>query len=69
MMHKALHPRDDIERLYVPRKEGGRGLTTIQDSVDASIQWLEDYIKKRAEKDWLQWPETIQITLASTEQK
>ena len=45
-MHKALHPRDDVERLYVPRKEGGRGLTSIEDSVDASIQRLEDYIQK-----------------------
>ena len=24
-MHKALHPRDDVDRLYVSRKEGGRG--------------------------------------------
>ena len=45
-MHKALHPRDDIDRLYVSRKEGGRGLASIEDSVDASIQWLEDYIEK-----------------------
>ena len=29
------------------REEGGRGLTSIQDSVDASIKRLEDYIKKR----------------------
>ena len=45
-MHKALHPRDDVDRLYVPRKEGGRGLASIEDSVDASIQRLEDYIEK-----------------------
>ena len=45
-MHKALHPRDDDDRLYVPRKEGGRGLASIENSVDASIQRLEDYIKK-----------------------
>ena len=45
-MHKALHPRDDVDRLYVSRKEGGRGLTSIEDSVDASIQRLEDYIEK-----------------------
>ena len=45
-MHKALHPRNDVERLYVSRKEGGRGLTSIEDSVDASIQWLEAYIEK-----------------------
>ena len=27
-------------------KEGGRGLASIEDSVDASIQRLEDYIEK-----------------------
>ena len=42
-MHKALHPRDDVERLYVSRKEGGSGLASIE---DASIQRLEDYIEK-----------------------
>ena len=45
-MHKALHPRDDVDRLYVSRKSGGRGLASIEDSVDASIQRLEDYIEK-----------------------
>ena len=44
--HKALHLRDDVDRLYVSRKEGGRGLAIIDDSVDASIQRLEDYIEK-----------------------
>ena len=39
-MHKALHPRDDIDRFYVLRKEGERGLTSIEDTVDASIQRL-----------------------------
>ena len=45
-MHKALHPRDDVDRLYESRKEGGRGLACIEDTVDASIQRLEDYIEK-----------------------
>ena len=45
-MHKALHPRYDVDRLYVSRKEGGRGLASIEDTVDASIQRLEDYIEK-----------------------
>ena len=44
-MHKALHPRDDVERLYVSRKEGGRGLASIDDRVDASIQRFEAYIQ------------------------
>ena len=38
-MHKALHPRDDIDRLYVSRKKG-RGLTSIEDSINAKIQRL-----------------------------
>ena len=35
-----------MDRLYVPRKEGGRGLASIEDSGDTSIQRLEDYIEK-----------------------
>ena len=45
-MHKALHSSDDIDRLYASRKEGGRGLASIEDTVDASIQRLEVYIEK-----------------------
>ena len=41
---QGLHHRDDVDRLYVSRKEGG--LASIEDSVDASIQRLEDYIQK-----------------------
>ena len=29
-MYKALYPRDDVDKLYVSRKEGGRGLTSIK---------------------------------------
>ena len=50
-MHKALYPRDDVDRLYVSRRGGDRGLASIEDSVDASIQRLEDYIKNTKE-DW-----------------
>ena len=45
-MHKALHRRDDVDRRYVSRKEGGRRLASIEDSVDATIQRLDDYIEK-----------------------
>ena len=46
-MPKALHPRDDVDRLYVSRKEGGRGLPVNEDSVDTSIPQLEDDIQKK----------------------
>ena len=45
-MHKTLHPRDNVNRLYVSRKEGGRRLAMIENSVDASINRLKDYIEK-----------------------
>ena len=45
IIHKVLNPRDDVDRLYVPRKERGKGLASIKDSVDTSIR-LEDYIEK-----------------------
>ena len=45
-VYKALHPWDDIEKIYVSRTEGGREHALIQDRVDASIQWFEDYINK-----------------------
>ena len=37
-MHKALHTIYDIDRHIVSRKEEGRGLTSIEDNVEASIQ-------------------------------
>ena len=49
-IHKAVHPRDDVDRLYASRKEGGRGLTSIEDNVDTSIQRLEDNIEKKNER-------------------
>ena len=50
IMHEALHPRDDVDRLCVSRKEGGRGLASIEDSITAFMQWLEDYMKKLGER-------------------
>ena len=41
-MHKAIHPRNDVDRLYVSRKVRGRGIGIIEDNADASIQRLED---------------------------
>ena len=48
-MHKALHPRDDVDRLYVSRKEGGRGLTSTGDSIDTSIQGLITAIRNHTD--------------------
>ena len=49
-MRKALHPRDDVDRQYVSRGDGGRGCASIEDSVDTSIQRLEDCIQKHGRR-------------------
>ena len=49
-MYKALYTRDNFDRLYESRKEEGRGLVSSEYCIDASIQQLEDYIRKRGGK-------------------
>ena len=41
-MHKALLLREDVERLYMSRREGGKGLASTENSVDISIKRLDD---------------------------
>ena len=45
-MHKALHPRDDVDRLYVSRKEGGRGLDRLEDYIEKHEHRLITAIRK-----------------------
>ena len=47
MMHNALHPKSDIDRLYLPRREGGRGLLSAADAV--AIVGLESYVRDSTE--------------------
>ena len=49
----------------VPRKKDGKGQASIQNSVDASIQRVEEC----AEEECFQPLDRIKITQASTEQK
>ena len=37
-MNKALHPRDDVDRLYVSSREGERGTASIENSMNTSIK-------------------------------
>ena len=39
-----LHSRSDVNRIYVPRKQGGRGLTSIEDMFVNRIITLADHI-------------------------
>ena len=43
-IYGALHPKSDIDRLYIPRKIGRRGLISIKDCVELAIRGLEVYV-------------------------
>ena len=32
-MYGAMHPKGDVDRLYIKRKEGGRGLSSLEYAV------------------------------------
>ena len=43
-IYGVLHPKSDVDRLYIPRKEGGRGLISIKDCVELGIRGLKVYV-------------------------
>ena len=43
-IYGALQPKSDVDRLYIPRKEGGRGLISTEDCVELAIRGLEVYV-------------------------
>ena len=43
-IYGTLHPKSDVDRLYIPRKEGGRGLISIKDCVELAKRGLEVYV-------------------------
>ena len=48
-IYEALHPKSDVDRLYVPTKERGRGLISIEDCVKLLIKGLEGYVHRNEE--------------------
>ena len=43
-MHNAHHPKSNVVMIYIPRKEGGRGLLNVEDTVSKAILGLEEYV-------------------------
>ena len=46
-MYKTHHPRADIDRLYVKRKEGGRGLVQVEAAYKAEITNTAEYLNTK----------------------
>ena len=49
-IYRALYAKSDVDRLYIPRKEGGRGLISIEDCVELAIRGLEVYVHRSEER-------------------
>ena len=49
-IYGGLHPKSDVDRLYIPRKQGGRGLISIENCVELAIRGLEVYVHGREER-------------------
>ena len=45
----ALHPQSDVDRLYLPRNEGCRGLLQIRQAVEEEKRSLSEYVNGRKE--------------------
>ena len=48
-MHKALHPKINVDRLYISRNEGDRGVLSVEDTIEASKIELEIYVQESKE--------------------
>ena len=49
-IYRTYHPQSDKGRLYVKRKTGGRGLTSVEDAVNIKINSLRTYVDNSEEQ-------------------
>ena len=49
-MNGALHPKSDIDRLYIARQRGGRGLQSVLEAVQSEENSLRWYVKNSPEQ-------------------
>ena len=46
-IHGQHHPKADVDRLYVPRKQGGRGLMQLEAAHAVEITKLMEYVDRK----------------------
>ena len=49
-IYGALHLKSELDKLYIPKKEGGRSFISIEDCVELAIRGLEVHQKKRKDQ-------------------
>ena len=48
-IHGALHPRSNVSCLYLPRREGGRGLISVEEAINTEERYINVYISQSQE--------------------
>ena len=48
-MDNTLYAKSNVDRLYIPKKEGGRGLQDVEEPIHLTNLGLENYAKKSRE--------------------
>jgi len=46
-IHGQHHPKADIDHLYVPRKQGGRGQIQLEEAYRVEITKLAEYVDRK----------------------
>ena len=49
-MDQTYHPKDDVHRLYIKRKEEGRRLISIEECVEDAIAGFQHYVQNNQER-------------------
>ena len=49
-IHGALHTRSNVNRLYLPRREGGRRLISVEDAINTEERNINVYISQIPER-------------------
>ena len=60
IMYQTRHPRSNVDRLYLPQSEGGKGLLSLEECVNDEKRSLRQGLKIN-EDDWLRsaWEEGL----------
>ena len=43
-IYGRLHPKFDVDRLHIPRKDGGKCLIALEDCVELAVRGLQEYV-------------------------
>ena len=44
-LNRMYHPKADVSRMYIPRKEGGRGMTNLEMVNKTTTTGLNSYLQ------------------------